>query len=250
MGKFSAINARHHTVLPGIGTVHGEGVADAFVSSISYAFLAEGADKQTAGSVVFGVRIGDDGSTHWVLESIHGPDARKRHHDAPATETDQIDFPREAVAEMRRLSETSEERDPTGWFFDVFQRAEREITLNGRARKDLLGTIGHMNELLADPSKPTEQYVPKKDSGQGKGFYREATEAERAERRAWWQRQLERSRKGLAAHDRDVLPRTEMLKIVYSTLREWSRGKGNAPRPLPSQVMAEALETHFGRKAA
>jgi hypothetical protein len=250
MGLFDPFHRRNHTVLPGIGTIHTQGVANAFVGSLSHSFLAEGADKSVAGSVVLGVRIADDGSTHWVVETIDGPDARKRHYDAKPTENDQADFPAEAVAEMRRLSETLEERDPTGWFFDVLQRAERELELVDRARKDLVRTIEHMDELLGDPSQPRQHYVSKAESGLGKGFHRDATDAERAERRAWWERQREKARTGLAAHDRDIGPRTEMLKVVRSSLRSWSGDKGPTRRRPPSQVMAEALDAHFGRMAA
>lgn len=250
MGNFDRFHARNHTVIPGVGAIHTQGVANAYVSSLEHTFLADGAEKPVPGRILFGVRIADDGSTHWVVEEINGPAARRLPYDAPRpTESDQTDFPAEAVAEMRRLSETLEERDPTGWFFDVLQRAEDDLKKLDRARADLVRGIEHLGQLLSDPAEPRTHFVSKEECGKDKGFFRDATDDERAARRAWWSDQVARKQAKLVLHDRDLGPRTAMLRAIVRALREWS-GSKRSERRLPSAVVAEAVAALFVPVAA
>jgi len=242
MSNFTPFHARNHTVVPGVGTIHTQGVADAYLDWQEHTFLAEGADAPVAGRILFGLRIADDGSTHWVMDEVNGPATRRLHWSEPKpTERDQADFPPEAVAEMRRLSETLEERDPTGWFFAVHNRAGDELRRLKRERTRLTDGILHIGKLLADPSEPSQHFVTKAQCGRDKGFFRAATDEERAERRAAWKRGLDRDRVNLETHDREKGARTAMLGVIRSALSVWSGVPDSKQRRLPSTVVAEAL---------
>lgn len=242
MSNFSPFHARNHTIMPGVGTIHTQGVANAYLDWQEHTFLAEDAEKPVAGRVLFGLRIADDGSTHWVMDDVNGPATRRLHwSEAKPTEQDQADFPPEVVAEMRRLSETLEERSPTAWFFAVHNRAGDELRSLKHERTRLFDGIIHLGKLLADPTEPKQHFVTKKESGQEKGFFRDATSEERVERRAAWKRNLERHRTDLETHDREKGPRTAMLGAIQSALSVWSAIPSSEQRLLPSKVVAEAV---------
>lgn len=242
MDHFGPLHARNHTVIPGVGTIFTQGVGNAFTSSLEHLFKAEDAERRVMGRVLFGVRIADDGTTHWVVEEITGPSSRRLRHGAPRpTEADQTDFPPEAMAEMRRLSETLEERSPVGWFFDVLHRAEDDLRHLDRKRSDLIRGIEHRDELLRDPDEPRQHFVSKEKSGRDKGFLRSATTAERDARRAEWTEMNRIDRACLSRHDAASGQRTRMLRSIVLALRQWSRIPNDERTRLPSEVMTEAV---------
>lgn len=244
MDYFASFYARNHTVIPGIGTIFTQGVSNAYTSSLEHMFKAEGAEKAVRGRVLFGVRIADDGSTHWVVEEITGPSTRRlAYNDPRPTEADQTDFPAEAMAEMRRLSETYCESSPTGWFFDVLQRAEDDLKHLDREREQIARGIETRTELLADPNEPRRHFVSKEQAGPDatKGFMRASTADERAERRAWWTAENERARARLEAHDAGQGRRTAMLRAIVRDLRIWSNTSPRNQRRSPVDVVAEAV---------
>lgn len=242
MSYFHPIYARNHTTLPGIGTIHTHSVGStAHTTGIDHYFKAEGADRAITGSVRYAATIAEDGSVAWILAHVHGPSSRRRDWKLPRlTEETQEDFPAEVVSEMRRLSETLEERDPTDWFFHALGAVEMELDRLTARRQESERTIEHLGGLLADASEPRSHFVSAAEAGAPKGHFRIATPEERAERRALWERNLAKARAAIARFDEEKGARVAMLRRMRAALRTWS--SSTKPRRLPSIVLRDAVQ--------
>jgi putative ubiquitin-RnfH superfamily antitoxin RatB of RatAB toxin-antitoxin module len=194
------------------------------------------------GSIRFAAYVADDGTIQWRFVHSTGTNSRKRHwKDAPLTEETQVDFPAAAVAEMRRLSETMHEKPDNAWFFSALGAVDMETEDRVRKERDLQRTVEVLAPLLADPSEPRQHFVPAAEAGTPKGYHRDATAEERAERRAMWTERHDKAVAALAALTEAQADRLAMLRRLKVALHDWSHRKGAAPRPSAYQVYQAAI---------
>jgi len=208
---------------PGVGRVYGFSVGScSHTLGYDMYFMAEDAEAPVRGMVRFCTSVAEDGTLQWRFSSVTGPGTRDWRLPAP-TEHDQPYFPAEAMAAMRTMAEKLGERDQTAWYFQTIGAIDMELNelLNTRAR--LVDTGLHLTGLLADPSLPKEEFVPK--TATEKGFFRPATDEERAARRTAWQSNIDRSRTKLAAFDVEKGPRVALLKRLRRSMDGWSKRK-------------------------
>lgn len=241
MSYFDPIYADQHTVIPGIGKIYTHSVGStAHTTGLDHYFLPENADKPICGHVRFSAAIADDGSVIWECVSIDSPNSRKLHRkDARPTEATQTDYPSEALAEMRRLSETLHDRDPVTWFFHVLSATEISLDALISKRNEYKHTIQQLDSLLSNPLEPIRQFVPSPEP-EGRGHFRPATAKEHADTRAAWRRRENDASKSIIEHDQNFGSRTAMLHRIKSSLRTWATFPPEL-RPLPAQVVADAV---------
>lgn len=239
MSYFGSIYADKNQVIPGLGTIHSHCVGStAHTTGHDHYFLADGAEKPVAGSVRFSAFITEDGEIAWRFVHATGPIGRKRHYPLkPFGEHEQQDFPAQAVAEMRRISENLHETDPNAWFFSALGAFSMEIEELEHKLKMLDQSIHHLGVLLAKPQEPENVFVPS-DEGRGKGFYRPATDEERAERRALWGQRVESASAKRDLFLAEKAPRLEMLRQKREALRAWSHQRN--PKQAPHELLQAA----------
>ena len=241
MTYFHPIHARNHTVMPGIGKIHTHSVGNtSYTTGLDHYFLAEGAEKPVTGSVRFSAFVDDAGEIAWRFVHAEGPEARKRGWKEPRlTEATQVDFPAEAIVEMRRLSETLQERDQTGWFFHALGAVDMELRDRVGKQDEIARAIQTLEGLLAKPNEPVNHFVSAAEAGADKGFHRPATPEEKAARRADWTARLANRRVALADLAIEQDDRVALLTRLRTTLRDWSGRK--APRTSPYDLYRQAI---------
>jgi hypothetical protein len=241
MPYFSAIYAKDHTVLPGIGRIHTHGVGNTrYTTGLDHYFLAEGAEKPVTGSVRFSAYVSEEGQIAWRFVHADGPMLRARHWKDPRiTEDTQVDFPAEVVAEMRRLSETLQERDQTAWFFHALAAVDMELRGRTDKQADLARTISLLDGLLAKQSEPAQHFVSAEEAGTDKGYHRLATPEEKTARRLDWATRLAAKRDELETLTASQADRVAMLKRLYETLHDWSGQR--SPKASPYDLYAQAI---------
>lgn len=241
MSLFSRSNDKKNTVVPGLGTIHSQGVGDTtYVTGLDHQFLAEDADKPVPGVVRFSAYVSDTGEIAWRFVFAEGPLSRAGRWNGPKPAEDtQLDYPAAAVAEMRRLSETLQEREQTSWFFHALGAVDIELRARTDRDKDIRRTISLLEGLLAKQSEPVKHFVSAEEAGQPKGFHRLATADEKAARRLEWSTRLDERRTALETLKVEQDDRVAMLTRLRDTLRDWSGRK--APRQSPFDLYAQAL---------
>lgn len=158
------------------------------------------------------------------------------------------DFPKEVVAEMRRLSETFEQRDPVHFMFHALGAVEMEAERLKRRIEDPKATIAHLTDALRDPAAPRKHFVSAEEAGAEKGHHRESTPEEREERRGKWRETIGRAELKLEGM-RDVeIPRHAMLSDMSRALRAWSNVPRADRREMPSEVLARVRDEHMPRE--
>lgn len=239
MSYFGSIYADKNQVIPGVGTIHSHCVGStAHTTGHDHYFLADGAEKPVMGSVRFSAFITEDGNVAWRFVHATGPVNRKRYYPLkPFGEHEQQDFPSQAIAEMRRISESLHETDRNAWFFSALGAFSMEIEELERKLEMLEQTITHLGALLAKPQEPQTVFVPSIEAG-GKGSHRPASDEERAERRALWSQRVES-----ASTKRDIFlaqkaPRLEMLRRKREGLRTWAHQRN--PKQAPHELLQAA----------
>lgn len=234
----SDLGDKRIVTFPGIGRVYGHSVGScSHTTGFDLFFKAEGADEATRGMVRFVARVAEDGTLVWVFDQASGGTTRDWRL-PKITELEQPYFPPEAMAAMRKVAETLGERDQTAWFFQTIGAID--IELNGLLyeRGRLVDTDVHLTGLLEDPSLPKDEFVPKTETE--KGFFRPATDEERAARRTTWQANIERSRRKLAAFDAEKGERIVLLKRLRRSMDGFSKRKdGRTVMDLYAAAIAE-----------
>lgn len=243
MGYFHPIYRDKHTVLPGVGTIHSHGVGScAHTTGFDHYFLPEGAEKQIAGNVRFSTFIEEDGSLAWRFVHAIGPISRKRDWREPRLDEEtQLDYPPAVLAEMRRLSETLHERDPVAWFFQTIGALDMELDSRLRKEDDLVRTVQHLTELLANPQEPTKHFVSAEECGLDKGFFRTASPEEREARRDLWRTNLSRAQTRLTALRSNQGERVALLRRLRSSMTGWSKRTGANKSANPFDIYQAAL---------
>lgn len=241
MSYFHPIHARNHTVMPGVGKIHTHSVGNtSYTTGLDHYFLAEGAEKRVAGSVRFSAFVDETGRIAWRFVHVEGPEARRIGWKGPRpTEQTQTDFPAAAIAEMRRLCETLQERDQTGWFFHALGAVDMELRDRVGKQDEIQRAVDTLARLLADPNEPKKHFVTAEQAGADKGFHRPATTEEKTERRADWTGRLANRRAALAVLTAEQADRVALLTRLRDTLRDWSGRK--APRTSPYDLYARAI---------
>lgn len=243
MSYFHPIYSDKHTILPGFGKIHSQTVGNtSHTTGYDHYFLADGAEKPHPGLVRFAAYVTEDGQIAWKMISASGAT-----YSSPSSrDENDTSFPPEVIAEMRRISETLGERSPTGWFFTALSAVQMEIDRLKKPIGDAERAVEHLTLLLSDPNEPRQHFVSAEEAGQPKGFRRDATPAERDERRAMWQRNLNRDTKRLADAHVANDARLAMLKTLERALRNWSMSKqarGMSPMAIYQKALARVLET-------
>lgn len=252
MGKGGTAARRdpRYSVLEGFGTIFSQSVGStAHTTAIHHAYIPEGADRAVRGHVSFSSMIDEKGDVAWRYSGSSGKEQDARSWREPKiTEADVPDFPREVVAEMRRLSETFEQRDPVHFMFHALGAVEMEAEKLKRRIEDPRGTIAHLTDALRDPAAPRKHFVSAEEAGAEKGHHRESTPEEREERRGKWRESIERAERKLEGM-RDVeIPRHAMLTDMSRALREWSNVPRAERRELPSEVLARVRDEHMPKE--
>lgn len=234
----SKLYADRVVTVPGVGRIYGYAVGScSHTMGFDMCFMAEGADEATRGTVRFSAFVDDDGSLQWRFGGMTQSMTRDWKL-PPVTEHDQPYYPAEAMVAMRRMVETMGERDAFGWYAQT--QSAIDIELNGLQRKfDLLvQSDTDLTRLLGDPDQPRQQYVPKKDDPDCKGFMRPATDEERASRRTAWTDNLARARTRLETLRAEKGTRLALLQRLSVSMRGFSRNKGG---PTPMELYALAI---------
>ena len=244
MSYFHPIYRNKHTVIPGVGTVHSQSVGSCnYTTGIDHRFLPEGADKEISGHVRFSAYVAESGKLEWRFVSATGPKSRKRDWQAPKLSEDtQVDYLPEVIAEMRRLSETLYERDPTGWFFHAVGAIEMELNEYHRKEQDSEVAIAHLTKCLANPAEPKQHFVSAKECGGEKGYCRSATDEERQARRKLWQERIDHHRNRLSSLHSEEGERIALLKRLRQSLTNWSEARSNSQdKPCPLSFYEAAI---------
>ena len=247
MSYFAPIYRDKHVILAGLGTIHSHSVGStAYTTGHDHYFLAEGAEKPVAGSVRFAAKVGETGEIEWRFVHATGANSRKRDWREPAlTEDTQVDFPAAVVAEMRRLSETLHEREPTSWMFHAHGAVDMELRERIGKEDELERSIVILGNLLANPAEPTKHFVPAAESDTGKGFFRPATADETAATRAMWTERREKAFTKLAALKAEQADRIALLKRLGKALSTWAHQKtdrGSVYKMYQAAIAAPEME--------
>jgi hypothetical protein len=249
MGKGGTAARRdpRYSVLEGFGTIFSQSVGStAHATAIHHAYIPEGADRSVRGHVSFSAAIDEKGDVAWRYSGSSGKEQDARSWKEPkVTEADVPDFPKEVVAEMRRLSETFEQRDPVHFMFHALGAVEMEAERLKRRIEDPKGTISHLSDALRDPAAPRKHFVSAEEAGAEKGHHRDSTLEEREERRGKWRESIERAEQKLEGmKDMEIL-RHAMLVDMSRALRDWSNVPRTGRSELPSEVLARVRDEHL-----
>lgn len=237
---------KNETVLNGFGTIRTESVGNtSHTTGLFHSYHPAGAEMKARGHVAFSAKIDEKGELVW-----HFDDSNTRARSVPAaergSEADGIpDHPKEVLAEMRRISETLEERDQNGYFFQALGALQMESNGLERAISAQHDTIRHLGKLLADPREPKEHWISAQEAGAPKGHHRPTTPEERARSREGWSDSVARAEARLVAMGPKEIARKAMLDAMVSGLREWSRTRANMQDRTPSQAMYAARDAHL-----
>lgn len=219
----------HRTVVAGHGHVYSQTVGNTrHTTGIDYAFLPEGARELSQGHVRFSAFVSEDGSIQWRYEHANGPETRKLKRDfrEPALgEQDQVEFPAAVVAGMRAAVESLHDQRTNAWFFSALGAVEMELDQRVRRQQDLERSITNYQNFLADVTAPSTTFVPAETAGTEKGYHRPATAEETAERRAMWQRNLDRDAIRLSTLHVEQDQRVALLQRLRAALRDWSHSR-------------------------
>jgi hypothetical protein len=238
--------SRNETVLNGFGTIRTESVGStSYTTGLFHTYHPAGADSKAPGHVAFSAKIDEKGELLWRFDDSNTR-ARSVPADERGSETDGIpDHPKEVLAEMRRISETLEQRDPNAYFFQALGALEMESNGLWRAISAQHDTIRHLGKLLGDPREPKEHWVSAQEAGAAKGHHRPTTPEERARSREGWSDSVTKAEARLVAMAPKEIARKAMLDAMVSGLREWSRTRDNMQGMTPSQAMYAARDAHL-----
>lgn len=237
---------RNETVLNGFGTIRTESVGNtSHTTGLFHSYHPAGADRKARGHVAFSAKIDEKGDLVWRFDDL---DTHARYVPAAerGNEAEGIpDFPKEVIAEMRRISETLEDRDPNAYFFQALGALRMESNGLGRAISAQHDTIQHLGKLLADPREPKDHWVSAQEAGAAKGHNRPTTPEERTRRREGWSDSVAKAEARLVAMGPKEIARKAMLDAMVEGLREWSRTRANMQDRTPSQAMYAARDAHL-----
>lgn len=224
MSNFTPINRDSLTPIENVGVIFSQTVGNCRgTTGYDHHLKLDGAERQLPGYVRFSAFVADNGTIQWRFVTADGPLARKRSYKEPKlTEETQVDFPAEAVARMRQLSEEMHLRSDNSWFFSALTAVETELDTRQTARYDLERTVSTLQKLLSDPAAPTTTFVSAKEAGLDKGYNRPATAAETAQSRATWTANIERAQTKLSALNEEQGERIALLERLRIALRDWS----------------------------
>lgn len=231
------------TEVPNFGLIHGQTVGNtSHTTGIDFSYIAYGEAEPVVGSVRFAAFVGDDGSIEWKFVHATGPLARKRsYRDEALTEQTQLDYPPQVVAAMRAAAQAMHLEPSNSWFFSALGAVQMELEQREGKQQELERAVENFTKFLSNPAEPRQTFVSAKDAGADKGHHRPATAEETAERRAMWNRNLERDTQSLADLHVEQDDRLAMLRRVRAALREWSWHKGPKPQPSAHETYMAAL---------
>ena len=172
--------------------------------------------KPPWGMFSFGAVLKEDGTVTWVQRQ---PNYVIKHERAG-----------EIFEVAHHLAATWFERDPTHCVIHYKDMADKELQEWWRQIRWGKDSIKHLTKLLSDPEEP-RTWNKKQDSEWGPVS---VTAEERAERRALWERNLQRATQKLQGiHDKGDA-RIAQLEIIREKCRHWLRDPTTELFPFPA----------------